>query len=78
MVSLSNTRVLARWLSAALLAVALAVPMPAANAEPQPVAPPDFVAIEDVDPTILQDIRSSHRTTSPATRWTATRRRCVC
>ncbi|MDF2827845.1 MAG: D-Ala-D-Ala dipeptidase vanX, Metallo peptidase family [Mycobacterium sp.] len=57
MVSLSNTRVLARWLSAAVLAVALAVPMPAANAEPQPVAPPDFVAIEDVDPTILQDIR---------------------
>ncbi|HTQ20786.1 hypothetical protein [Mycobacterium sp.] len=45
---------------AALLAVAVATcctPTGAALAQPESVAPTDFVALRDIDPTILQDIR---------------------
>ncbi|MFE2449277.1 D-alanyl-D-alanine dipeptidase, partial [Streptomyces sp. NPDC059426] len=39
---------------AALLAVAPSAP---AQAKPEPKAPKEFVALSDVDPTILQEIR---------------------
>lgn len=48
---------------AAVLVVALGAPVsgagviPPAAAQPAPVAPADFVALHDVDPTILQEIR---------------------
>lgn len=40
----------------ALLAVS-AAPAPAAHAEPEPRPPKEFVALSDVDPTILQEMR---------------------
>ena len=47
--------------SAALLAVVVAsisaVPGSMASAQPESVAPTDFVALQDIDPTILQDVR---------------------
>ena len=43
--------------AAALLAVA-AAPSPA-HAKPEPKAPPEFVALRDVDPTIIQEMRYS-------------------
>ena len=44
-------------LRALLAVVTIAVALPvAANAE-QPTAPPEFVALDEVDPTILHDIR---------------------
>jgi D-alanyl-D-alanine dipeptidase len=44
--------------STTLFAIALiAAPMPAAAARPDPAAPPEFVALGDLDPTILQEIR---------------------
>ena len=52
-----TTRTLARLLAVGSIGTALALQMPSASAEPEPVAPADFVALEDVDPTILQEIR---------------------
>lgn len=60
MANVKNTaRALARLLAAGSIALTAAVPLTTATAtaEPEPVAPSDFVALEDVDPTILQDIR---------------------
>ncbi len=41
----------------AVLAAAAVVTAPVASAQPQPTAPPDFVSLSDVDPSILMDIR---------------------
>ena len=41
----------------ALLALALVAAVTPANAQPDASAPADFVALQDVDPTILQEIR---------------------
>ena len=41
----------------ALLAAAAVVTAPVASAQPQPTAPPDFVSLSDLDPSILMDIR---------------------
>jgi D-alanyl-D-alanine dipeptidase len=41
----------------ALLALALMAAVTPANAQPDAAAPADFVALQDVDPTILQEIR---------------------
>lgn len=41
----------------ALVTAAAAVTAPVASAQPQPTAPPDFVSLSDVDPSILMDIR---------------------
>ena len=40
-----------------LLALALVAAVTPANAQPDAAAPADFVALQDVDPTILQEIR---------------------
>lgn len=48
------TSIASRLLACAIVAVA-AIPGPHAAA--QPTAPPDFVSLADVDPTILQEIR---------------------
>lgn len=45
-----------RLLPAAMLAAAV-VTAPVATAQPEPTAPADFVALGEVDPTILSDIR---------------------
>jgi zinc D-Ala-D-Ala dipeptidase len=51
---MTRTSIAVRLIAAALLAgTAVAAP----RAEAQPTAPPDFVALADVDPTILQEIR---------------------
>ncbi len=39
------------------MVVLAALAMPVATAEPQPTAPPDFVSLADIDPTIVQEIR---------------------
>ncbi|MFN8071164.1 MAG: M15 family metallopeptidase [Mycobacterium sp.] len=42
---------------AVLPAIVALVAAPTASAAPDPAMPPDFVAVRDVDPTILQDMR---------------------
>jgi len=49
------TSIASRLLACGAAVAVIAAPV--VCAEPQPVAPPDFVALADVDPTILQDIR---------------------
>ena len=46
-------------LAAALLAILAIAPGAVAGADPEPVRPADFVALRDVDPSILQDMRYS-------------------
>jgi D-alanyl-D-alanine dipeptidase len=41
----------------AAVAVFTAVAFPVAASAEQPAAPPEFVALDEVDPTILHDIR---------------------
>ncbi len=43
--------------AAVLPAIVALAAAPTASAAPDPVMPPDFVAVRDVDPTILQDMR---------------------
>jgi D-alanyl-D-alanine dipeptidase len=49
---MSETRIAARLLAAAIVAL---VSAPTASAD-EPTAPPDFVSLSDVEPTILLDI----------------------
>ncbi|WP_197376723.1 M15 family metallopeptidase [Mycolicibacterium baixiangningiae] len=44
-------------LAAAALLAGAAVGAPVASAQPGPIAPPDFVSLSDVDPSIVLDIR---------------------
>jgi zinc D-Ala-D-Ala dipeptidase len=51
---------IARTIAASLVAavtVSFTFPTGVASGQPELVAPPDFVALHDIDPTILQDIR---------------------
>ena len=43
--------------AAALLAIVTVLARPVAEAEPDPVMPGDFVALRDVEPSILQEMR---------------------
>lgn len=44
-------------LAATVLLAAAAIGTPVASAQPQPVSPPDFVSLGDIDPSIVMDIR---------------------
>ncbi len=58
MIRTSTARTAGALLTAVLLALAaLLVPASPARAKPEPKAPPEFVALSDVDPTIIQEIR---------------------
>ncbi|WP_425583557.1 M15 family metallopeptidase [Streptomyces macrosporus] len=58
MIRTSTSRTAGAPLVAVLLALAaLLATAPPARAEPEPKAPPAFVALSDVDPTIIQEIR---------------------
>ena len=47
----------ARVLAVLASALAIAAPTPIVSAAPEPTAPADFVALEDIDPTIIQEMR---------------------